>query len=114
MRRANSKDFILWLFGRRRRFRVEGRSMLPTLQPADHLLVNPRAYRGQAPSAGDIVIALHPLEERELVKRIERVENGRVWLLSDNPLEGMDSRSFGPINLDSVRGQVLCKLGAAH
>lgn len=114
VRRATLKDLFLLMVGRRRRVRVEGRSMLPTLQIGDHLIVDPRAYRSCAPRAGEVVIARHPLEERELVKRVERVEAAGLWLASDNPAEGNDSRHFGAIAPDSILGKVVARVGPAN
>jgi signal peptidase I len=51
--------------------RVEGRSMEPTLDDQDRLVVNKLAYRLHAPRVGDIVMVLHPNNPSvTLVKRI--------------------------------------------
>ncbi len=51
--------------------RVEGRSMEPTLQDQDRLVVNKFAYQLHDPEVGDIVMLLHPANPRQnLVKRI--------------------------------------------
>ena len=51
--------------------RVEGRSMEPTLQDQDRLVVNKFAYHLHDPEVGDIVMLLHPANPRQnLVKRI--------------------------------------------
>ena len=112
MRRATPKDLFLWLVGRRRRVRVEGRSMLPTLMPGDHLLVDPLAFEAALPWEGAIVIARHPLEAREIVKRVGSVEGDRIWLSSDNPDEGSDSRTFGAVSPCSILGQVVARVGS--
>ena len=69
--------------------RVEGRSMEPTLQDQDRLIVNKAAYRffGE-PEPGDIVMLDYPLDpDQSFVKRIiaeagdtVRIENGRVFV----------------------------------
>jgi signal peptidase I len=51
--------------------RVEGRSMEPTLQDQDRLVVNKLAYRMHDPEIGDVVMLLHPSHpEQTLVKRV--------------------------------------------
>lgn len=69
--------------------RVEGRSMEPTLQDQDRLIVNKAAYRffGE-PQPGDIVMLYYPRDpDKSFVKRIVaqegdtvRIENGNVFV----------------------------------
>ena len=69
--------------------RVEGRSMEPTLQDQDRLIVNKAAYQffGE-PEPGDIVMLDYPRDpDKSFVKRIiaeegdtVRIENGRVFV----------------------------------
>jgi signal peptidase I len=67
--------------------RVEGRSMQPTLQDNDRLIVNKLAYRLGDPQVGDIVMLYSPLEpDKALVKRViaqpgdlVRIVDGRVY-----------------------------------
>jgi signal peptidase I len=51
--------------------RVEGRSMEPTLQDQDRLVVSKLAYHVHDPAVGDVVMLLHPNNpSQSLVKRI--------------------------------------------
>ncbi len=51
--------------------RVEGRSLEPTLNDQDRLVVNKLAYQLHDPEVGDLVMLLHPNDpDRTLVKRI--------------------------------------------
>jgi signal peptidase I len=67
--------------------RVEGRSMLPTLEDQDRLIVNKMAYLWDKPQVGDIVMVASPREpDQMLVKRviagpgdIVRSVDGRVY-----------------------------------
>jgi len=102
-------------FRRWRPFRVEvsGPSMRPTLEPGDWALaIVPERVR-----PGDVVVIEHP--ERpglEMVKRVlsvpgKRAPNGtetlgRVWVQGDDPASSTDSRSFGAVPLDLVRGRL--------
>jgi signal peptidase I len=67
--------------------RVEGKSMQPTLEDNDRLIVNKLAYRLGDPKVGDIVMLYSPLEpDKALVKRViaqagdrVRIVDGRVY-----------------------------------
>ncbi len=99
-----------WARGNRRRVRVSGRSMLPTLSADDHILI-----RTITPSVGDVVVADHPDPGRStlLVKRLDSaLPSGALVLRSDNPDEGTDSRSFGPVAADSVIGVATLRLNS--
>ncbi len=99
-----------WTRGNRRRVRVSGRSMLPTLSEGDHILI-----RTATPSVGDIIVVDHPDPERStlLVKRLDSaLPSGALVLRSDNPDEGTDSRSFGPVAAESVLGVATLRLSS--
>ena len=102
------REWILWILRLRARRRVLGRSMLPTLEPSDLVLVDRRAYSRCMPTVGDVVVARHPSQEDvTLIKRVGSVEpDGTIYLLSDNPREGTDSRTFGAIDAASILGRV--------
>ena len=87
--------------------------MLPTLEPGDHVFVDQRAYRRREPVEGEVVLARPgALQGRVIVKRVGRVEPDRVWLISDNPAEGTDSESFGPVPLTELIGRVEARVPA--
>ena len=73
--------------------RVEGRSMAPTLEDQDRLIVNKLVYRISEPRRGDIVMLYYPLDpNKSFVKRVIAEENdsvrivdGRVYV-NDVPL----------------------------
>jgi signal peptidase I len=73
--------------------RVEGRSMAPTLEDQDRLIVNKLVYRIGDPRRGDIVMLYYPLNpDKSFVKRVIAEENdtvrivdGRVYV-NDVPL----------------------------
>lgn len=84
--------------------------MLPTLAPGDRLLVR----YGRMPSAGEVVVARF-VDGTVAVKRADRAQSTRTgqpgwWLLSDNPVEGVDSRHRGPVPAADVWGVVQARL----
>ena len=100
-------ELLKWLAGRRRRYRVTGTSMVPTLLPGDHLLVDERAYRYHPPLKGDIVVARHPTTAHlVMTKRVTACDENQVWLGSDTPDAGTDSRHFGPVARSRLIGRV--------
>ncbi|MGI9599471.1 MAG: nickel-type superoxide dismutase maturation protease [Acidimicrobiales bacterium] len=93
-----------WLLGRRRRIRIVGDSMLPTLAAGQFVLVDQR----RTPVEGELALARHPLEADLLVvKRVASIGlDGTFSLVSDNVEAGTDSRTWGPISPDAIEGTV--------
>jgi nickel-type superoxide dismutase maturation protease len=104
-------EFARWLLRRRRRVRVTGDSMLPTLRPGDELLVNPRAYRRHPIQVGDVVVVRHPFRsDVTAVKRVAAVrDDGRCDLRGDNPAASEDSRNYGALAPSHIMGRVTCR-----
>ena len=80
-RELTLRQLFLWAIGLRRRFRIAGSSMAPTFSHGEEVLVDPRAYRAQAPGPGDVVLARHPSRRALIVKRVARVEPGGACFL---------------------------------
>jgi nickel-type superoxide dismutase maturation protease len=106
---------VLWVALRRPfRVAVEGESMAPTLRPGDFLI----AARSGSIRRGTLVVVEHPNRPGyEMVKRvvgapgdsIEDVTLGgdQFWVEGDNPAASTDSRIFGPLGREAIRGVVL-------
>lgn len=95
------------MLGKRWRFSIAGNSMLPTLKPREEVLVEPiNPTLGVVP--GDIVVCKHPFKpDVRLVKRVsETFYDGGCYVLSDNLVEGTDSRSFGVVDKTLLIGRV--------
>jgi signal peptidase I len=90
--------------------RVEGQSMVPTLEDQDRLIVNKLAYRLGAPRVGDVVMLYYPEDpDKSFVKRVVAEEgdtirsaDGKVYrnevLLDDDfiPEEYKSHDTWGP------------------
>lgn len=92
--------------------RVTSDSMVPTLEPGDRLLLDPRSAR---PSVGDLVVFRQPGTDTLAVKRVVGtagdtigLEDGRLrrnGRLVDEPyvdrdgVEGAESVHFGPVHV---------------
>ena len=87
---------------------VEGRSMSPTLEPGDWLLVDPDAYADASPHIGTLVLVPDPREPtRLLVKRVVEVhdEGRELFVVGDAHGESTDSRAFGSVSTSTVEGR---------
>lgn len=104
---AGLREWLNMLLGRRFGLRVEGDSMLPTLESGERVLVDPRASIHE----GDIILANHPFKSLQIIKRLLSIESdGRRFLTGDNPDESSDSRVFGVINRKHLVGKVVSRL----
>lgn len=81
--------------------RVEGESMAPTYPQGKIVL----AWRFRKPKKGDVVIVKH--HRLELIKRVDQLQDDKVYVLGDNPAESTDSRHYGWLPLSSVLGVVV-------
>ncbi len=91
-------------------FVVEGRSMYPTLNETERLMVNKVIYRFDQPEIGDIVVFEYQ-PGRDFIKRVigsagDKVEilGGRVYVndqLIEEPylLDDMEMNDFGPVEV---------------
>ena len=88
------------------RFVVEGKSMQPTFEEGEHLLINKLLYKIKKPKKGDIIVLHDPSDkQRLLVKRVFEIQKDKVKVISDN-IDGSDSRTFGLVNITNVVGKV--------
>ena len=107
------KETGLWgiamlLLGRRIRFRVQGRSMLPLLEPQDLVLVIP----GSTVSVGDLIVLRHPFKlDVILIKYVAFInEHGSVYVLGANLQESTDSRTIGWILPKLIFGRICSRI----
>lgn len=61
-------------------FYVPSRSMEPTLQVYDGLLVDRLSYLFREPRVGEIVVFYHPGQKQDMVKRVVAVGGDTVWM----------------------------------
>lgn len=90
------------------RLTINGNSMSPTLKPGQDVLsvnwfVNPKI--------GDVVVVKSDKGkvQRDIVKRVVRIEGDKVFVEGDNKGKSTDSRDFGPISKDQVVGKIVYK-----
>ena len=84
---------------------VRGRSMEPALREGDRLLIR---YGGRVRPRALVVVRL---PDRPIaVKRAEHRVEGGWWIGRDNPADGVDSWTVGPIADDDVIAVVLARV----
>ena len=86
--------------------RVAGSSMAPTLFEGDVVVAWPWLVK-----TGHVVIARQA--DREVIKRVESVSAGKVYLLGDNRQESTDSRHYGKVSRSAILGTVMIVLPKA-
>ena len=103
----------VWWWVRPFRLAIEGASMSPTLEPGDLVVATaPRAV-----GAGALVVVEHPWRSGyEMVKRVSAGPGDRVggkllgrdefWVVGDSEVASTDSRSFGPVGRERIKGVV--------
>lgn len=84
---------------------VRGDSMRPTLGPGDRLLVR---YR-RLPRPGQVAVGRFADGTVAVKRAVERRPDG-WWLLSDNPVGGVDSRHRGVVPDAAVVGVAVARL----
>jgi signal peptidase I len=99
--------------------------MRPALEPGDWLLLDPTTIRW--PRRGSIVLVREPESGTLVLKRVAGRPGDTVltkpgarvrplgpneaWLLGDAPDVSIDSRSYGPVNLDRLVGRAWLRYG---
>lgn len=82
--------------------------MHPTLEDSEVVLVDREANI----EVGDIVVARHPVEQNsEVVKRVDRIsDRGHYFLLGDNLDDSIDSRHYGMLTREYIKGKVVARM----
>ncbi|MBI2196089.1 S26 family signal peptidase [Candidatus Daviesbacteria bacterium] len=83
--------------------------MFPTLRSGQDVLCFNWAYIFSKPKKGDMVIVQSAKfkVQSEIVKRIQKVEGNKVYLIGDNARYSTDSRNFGLIDQSEIIGKVI-------
>jgi nickel-type superoxide dismutase maturation protease len=100
-------NIVLCMIGRRRRFIIQGESMLPTLPPGKWIFVEDGYYTVHSPQINDLVLVYHPDKKGVvMVKRISAIEGNNVMVIGDNLHSSTDSRHFGSVGVDQLKAKV--------
>ncbi len=83
--------------------------MYPTIEPGDIIIYKPIRDKSSISLVknGDIVIAINPKDEETLIiKRVHKILSMGLVLKGDNKLHSTDSRQFGSISFNNIKGIV--------
>ena len=107
-------DLLLLFCGHRRVMQVEGYSMWPTLKPKDRVIVRPLNPNAKLPAKAAIVVCIHPEQpSRQVIKRLNDVEDGQLILLGDCPDASTDSRQWGCVPRACLIGEVVALVSSS-
>lgn len=81
--------------------------MYPTFREGNIVIVNRLAYLFSNPKINDIVAVKDPRDNKVLIKRVEKIDDGSYFVVGDNKLHSTDSREFGMIRKNLIIGKVL-------
>lgn len=80
--------------------------MRPTLEPGDRLVL----LRTTTARPGQLVVVSDPRDPgRTVIKRVATVTGAGVTVLGDNPAASTDSRTFGRVGPDAIKGRAICR-----
>lgn len=82
--------------------------MQPTYNENDNVLVSSLPLLFAKPKSGDVVV--FEKFNKFYVKRVESIKKGKYFLVGDNKSDSMDSRRFGEVNREQIKGKVIIKL----
>ena len=95
------------IIGYRQHLRVVGDSMEDMISEGDLIIYKKINPKNLDLKIGDIVVASHPkINSKLIIKRIFRIHQNKFDLRGDNFLSSTDSREWGLIELDLIRGKV--------
>ena len=95
------------------KFKIKEKSMEPTLRENQTVLVNRYYYIFRRPKIGEIIVIKDPTllklrgTRRYMIKRIEKIDKDKVFVIGDNKTESIDSRKFGWIDKRNIVGKVI-------
>lgn len=82
--------------------------MMPAYKEEDNVIVSPVPYWFFKPKKKDVVV--FEKYNRLYIKRIKKIKDGKYFLAGDNKKDSLDSRRFGSVNRDQIKGKIIIKL----
>lgn len=90
---------------------IYGHSMVPVLPPGTTVYALTWFHKHRL-KIGDVVIFSH--DNKEKIKRIDKVKDGKIYVLGDYSAESSDSRDFGWLHMDQVLAKVVWPHSPKH
>lgn len=90
------------------RFKIIGHSMSPAFPENSSVLVSSVPFLFNKPKVNDIV--LFKKSNKFYLKRVKKIKEGKYFLEGDNESDSLDSRQFGLVNREQIKGKAIIKL----
>ena len=90
------------------RFKIKGHSMSPKFSEEDSVLVSSIPFMFIKPKKGDVVV--FEKFNRIYLKRIGKIKDDKYFLVGDNKKDSLDSRRFGTVDRNQIKGKVIFKI----
>ncbi len=90
------------------RFKISGHSMTPTYSEGDSVLASSIPLLFSKPKKGDVVV--FEKYNRLYIKRIGKIDKEKYFLVGDNKKDSHDSRRFGLVSDNQIKGKVIRKI----
>ncbi len=90
------------------RFKIAGHSMAPKFSDNDSVLVSSIPFMFGKPKKGDVVV--FEKYNRLYIKRIKKIKDEKYFLIGDNKKDSQDSRRFGLVKREQIKGKVIIKI----
>lgn len=90
------------------RFKIFGHSMRPTYDEGDNVLVSSIPFFFSKPKKNDVVV--FEMNRKIYIKRIGEISDKKYFMLGDNQRDSDDSRNFGLVYRQQIKGKVISKL----
>lgn len=82
--------------------------MSPTFSEEDSVLVSSFPFLFVRPKKGDVVV--FEKYNRLYIKRIGKIKEEKYFLVGDNKKDSQDSRRFGLVKREQIKGKVIRKI----
>lgn len=82
--------------------------MSPTFSEGDNILASSIPFMFVKPKKGDVVV--FEKYNRIYLKRIGKIKDNKYFLIGDNKKDSNDSRRFGSVIREQIRGKVIFKI----
>jgi len=82
--------------------------MSPTFSEGDSVLASSIPFIFAKPKKGDVIV--FEKYNRLYIKRIKKIKDEKYFLVGDNKKDSQDSRRFGSVSFNQIRGKVIMKI----
>lgn len=82
--------------------------MQPKYQEDDSVIVSSLPFLFGNPKKGDVIV--FEKFNKIYLKRVKKIKDGKYFLVGDNKKDSQDSRRFGSVSFNQIKGKVIFKI----